>query len=84
MLSLDRDYAAVDSIYSVASTQQGISLSQVVELSKKVGLDFQMAHREKGAAFVVPSVVHLKLVACNSDIGIRFMYHEAWLKVSFA
>jgi DNA invertase Pin-like site-specific DNA recombinase len=25
-----------------------------------------------------------QLVACNSDIGIRFMYHEAWLKVSFA
>jgi len=26
----------------------------------------------------------LTLVACNSDIGIGFMYHEAWLKVSFA
>jgi hypothetical protein len=24
------------------------------------------------------------LVACNSDIGIRFMYHEACLKESFA
>jgi hypothetical protein len=27
---------------------------------------------------------HELLVACNSDIGIRFMYHEACLKESFA
>jgi hypothetical protein len=26
----------------------------------------------------------IELVACNSDIGIGFMYHEAWLKVGFA
>jgi OOP family OmpA-OmpF porin len=26
----------------------------------------------------------VELVACNSDIGIRFMYHEACLKESFA
>ena len=34
---------------------------QVAELSQKLGLNFQMAFREKDAAFVVPSVVHLKV-----------------------
>src|SRR5207245_2626446 len=48
-------------IHAVASTQQGFSLSQVAELSHKLGLDFQMAYREKGAAFVIPSVMHLTL-----------------------
>jgi RHS repeat-associated protein len=61
MLSIDPDNAAVDSIYSVASTQQGISLSQVMQLSKELGLNLEMAYREKGVGFVVPSVVHLKL-----------------------
>ena len=44
-----------------ASTQQGFSLLQVAGLSQKLGLNFQMAFREKDAAFVVPSVVHLKV-----------------------
>ena len=48
-------------IFNSASTQKGFSLPQVAELSEKVGLNYQMAVREKGGAFVVPSVVHWKV-----------------------
>jgi YD repeat-containing protein len=48
-------------IFNSASTQKGFSLPQVAELSKSVGLNYQMAFREKGGAFVVPSVVHWKV-----------------------
>lgn len=47
-------------ILKSASTQRGCSLPQVAELSKKIGLDYQMAFRESGD-FVVPSVVHWKV-----------------------
>ena len=48
-------------IFKSASTQHGISLPQVAELSKKAGLNYQMAFRGKDAAFVAPSVVHWKV-----------------------
>jgi RHS repeat-associated protein len=48
-------------IQACTSTQRGLSLLQIQELSKKLGLDFQMACREKDTAFIVPSVVHLKV-----------------------
>lgn len=60
-LSLDPTNPGTDLIHASESTQQGCSLSQVAELSYQLGLNFQMAYREKGAAFVVPSVVHLRL-----------------------
>jgi hypothetical protein len=44
-----------------ASTQKGFSLSQVAELSRKIGLNYQMAFREARGEFVVPSVVHWKV-----------------------
>ena len=47
-------------IFNAPSTQKGCSLPQVVDLSKKIGLNYQMAFREKGGQFVVPSVVHWK------------------------
>ena len=34
---------------------------QVAELSKKIGLNYQMAFREVGGALAVPSVVHWKV-----------------------
>jgi len=46
-------------IWKSASTQQGCSLPQVAELSRKIGLNYQMAFRNSGD-FVVPSVVHWK------------------------
>src|SRR5205823_5026323 len=58
-------------IFNSASTQKGFSLPQVAELSKKIGLNYQMAFRggasERDAptlprshapTFIVPSVVH--------------------------
>ena len=38
-------------IYDSASTPRGCSLPQVAELSKVVGLNYQMAFRQTGAAF---------------------------------
>ncbi len=48
-------------IHGSASTQRGFSLSQVAELSQKIGLNYQMARRSPGAAYIVPSVVHWKV-----------------------
>ena len=61
-------------ISNAASTQKGFSLPQVAELSKKVGLNYQMAFRsskseirdqkseiEQRGDFIVPSVVHWKV-----------------------
>lgn len=63
--SIEQDLApsapADPALLNSASTQKGFSLSQVAELSRKIGLDYQMAYREKGGAFVVPSVVHWKV-----------------------
>lgn len=50
-----------DLVHAAQSTQQGCSLLQVAELSRKLGLEFQMAYRQPGAQFIVPCVVHLKL-----------------------
>jgi RHS repeat-associated protein len=52
---------AVSIIHASASTQRGFSLRQVAELSQKIGLNYQMARREKDSAFIVPSVVHWKV-----------------------
>ena len=59
--SVDPEHPATDVIFKSASTQKGFSLSQVADLSKKIGLNYQMAFRQPGAAFVVPSVVHWKV-----------------------
>ena len=47
-------------IFTSASTQQGFSLPQVAELSKTIGLNFQMAFRKQQGEFILPSVVHWK------------------------
>ncbi len=62
-LSLDPNQAAeaIEIIRKSASTERGFSLTQVAELSQKVGLNLQMARRDRGAAFIVPAVVHWKV-----------------------
>lgn len=60
-LAVDPQHPETETILASASSQNGFSLVQVAELSKKVGLNYQMAFRERGAAFVVPSVVHWKV-----------------------
>jgi RHS repeat-associated protein len=66
-------------IFKSASTQKGFSLMQVAELSRKVGLNYQMAFREKGAEFVVPSVLHWKVghyAAMVRAEGDRFLLED--------
>jgi RHS repeat-associated protein len=60
-LATEPENPATAIIEESVSTQKGLSLSQVAQLSKKIGINYQMAFREKGAAFVVPSVVHWKV-----------------------
>ncbi len=46
------------SIKKAYSSKKGTSLAQVAELSRKVGLNFQIAKRQPGAKVIVPSVMH--------------------------
>ncbi len=59
--SLNPQAPMATEIFNSASTQKGFSLPQVAELSKKVGLNYQMAFREKLGELAVPSVVHWKV-----------------------
>jgi RHS repeat-associated protein len=47
-------------IIAAQSTDHGMSLDQVWELSRSLGLDYQMAKRAPGSEIVVPSVVNWK------------------------
>jgi RHS repeat-associated protein len=70
---------AMMDIFNSASTQQGFSLVQVAELSKQVGLNYQMAFREKGGDFVVPSVVHWKVghyAAMVRQVGDQYLLED--------
>src|SRR5262249_51211367 len=60
-LATDPKHPAMDVILNSASTQKGFSLTQVTDLSKKIGLNYQMAFRQPGGDFIVPSVVHWKV-----------------------
>jgi len=66
-------------IHNSASTQRGTSLPQVAELSKKIGLNYQMTFREKGAPFIVPSVIHWKVghyAALTKQEGHRYFLQD--------
>jgi hypothetical protein len=60
-LATDPQPSAAMAIFESASTQKGFSLPQVAELSRKIGLNYHMAFREKDGDFVVPAVVHWKV-----------------------
>lgn len=67
-LALDRIRVAQDPkragdplIVQSKSSPNGFSLDQVADLSAKLGMNYQMAFRGEGAAFVLPSVVHWKV-----------------------
>lgn len=61
MLAVNPDNPQSELIDATESTQQGFSLNQVTEFSHRLGLNFQMAFRDRGAELVIPSVVHFKL-----------------------
>jgi YD repeat-containing protein len=68
-----------DAIFHSASTQKGFSLTQVMELSKKAGLNYQMAFRQKAGAFAAPSVVHWKVghyAALVKQVGDRYLLQD--------
>lgn len=79
-----------DLIRDAASTQEGFSLAQVEELSRKVGLNYQMAFRvplsPSGAEsaggrgeFIVPSVLHWKVghyAALVRQVGDRYLLED--------
>lgn len=60
-MATDPQTSATMTIFESASSQKGLSLTQVAELSRKIGLNYQMAFREKGGDFIVPSVLHWKV-----------------------
>ena len=53
--------AALPVLEQAASTMRGTSLVQLLELSKKAGLNYQMAYRTPGSEIIVPAVVHWKV-----------------------
>jgi RHS repeat-associated protein len=66
-------------IFNSASTQQGFALPEVAELSKKIGLNYQMAFREKAGGFLVPSVVHWKVghyAALVRQVGDQYLLED--------
>jgi RHS repeat-associated protein len=70
---------AMMEIFNSASTQQGFSLPQVAELSKQIGLNYQMAFREKAGDFVIPSVVHWKVghyAALVRKVGDQYLLED--------
>lgn len=48
-------------IYGSKSTTNGFSLIEVAELSRQLGMNYQMAFRSRGAELVVPAVVNWKV-----------------------
>jgi RHS repeat-associated protein len=60
-LATDPQNPGTSEILKSASTQKGMSLPQLADLSRKVGLNYQMAFREAGGEFTLPSVVHWKV-----------------------
>jgi len=87
--SLDPQAPIEPEILNSASTQQGFSLPQVAELSKKVGLNYRMAFRGSSKSeirnpkseieFVVPSVLHWKVghyAAIVRRVGDRYLVED--------
>lgn len=48
-------------IQDAASTTNGFSAWQVAELSRRMGMDYQVAFREAGAPIILPAVAHWKV-----------------------
>ncbi len=77
--SLDPQSPVDAEIRDSVSTPDGFSLPQVAELSKKVGINYQMAFREARSSIVVPSVVHWRAghyAAIVRQVGDRYLLHD--------
>jgi RHS repeat-associated protein len=61
LLRVARPDAPVDPrIAATPSTRQGTSLAQMKALAMSVGMKMQIAHRDRGAALLLPALVHWK------------------------
>jgi RHS repeat-associated protein len=86
-LALDRIQASQDPAHALAqevfqsrSTTNGFSLTQVRDLSQKLGLNMRMARRGPGAALILPAVVNWKAghyAALISESGNRIHVQDA-------
>lgn len=75
----NRSAANSNLIEDFRSTAQGVSLSQVADLSRSLGMNYQMAKRQPGAAFIVPSVIHWKVghyAAIVGRVGERYVLED--------
>ncbi|HAV65143.1 MAG TPA: hypothetical protein DCY13_22575, partial [Verrucomicrobiales bacterium] len=57
----DRAKAGSQLIQDSQSSTNGFSATQVAELSRRIGMNFQVAFRQPGAEVILPAVVHLKV-----------------------
>jgi RHS repeat-associated protein len=57
----DRTKAGNQLIQDSRSTTNGLSAKQVAELSRRLGMNYQVAFRNPGAEIIVPAVVHWKV-----------------------
>ena len=72
-------YAVNPWIFNSKSTTNGFSLSQVNSLARQLGMNYQMAFRSPGAAFILPAVVHWKVghyAALLNREGGRFLVED--------
>ncbi len=60
LTSTDRSKGGGILVRTAASTTNGCSLAQVADLSRQLGLNYQMAYRSNNAAFIMPAVVNWK------------------------
>jgi len=57
----DRSKAGSLLVENSQSTTNGFSARQVAELSRQLGMDYQVAFRSPGAAVILPAVIHWKV-----------------------
>lgn len=72
-------HRADPAIMQARSTMQGMSLSQVADISQKVGLNYQIAKRAPGAVLIMPSVIHWKVghyAALIKQVGNQYLTQD--------
>ena len=81
---------AAIAMQKATSTFKGTSLVQLLELTKKAGLDYQMAYRNTGSQVIVPAVVNWKVghyaavLASGSElrVGDSTFGEDIWMRQS--
>lgn len=61
LLRVDPTKAGNPYLLKCKSSTNGFSLTQVADIAAHLGMNYQMAYREPGAAFIVPAVVNWKV-----------------------